>query len=417
MKIPAFSTTIRSFTLACALGACSAAATAQQAEPWVEGLTKPVDMAQDPTDPSRFFVVQQGGSIRVIESDDLLDAPALTIPASEINTRNWEQGLLGLAFDPGYAENGRLYINYTDEDGDTRITRVTRADKRTFDFATEELILTFEQPWGNHNGGAIRFGPDGMLWIGTGDGGAANDPRNYAQNNNSLLGKMLRVDVSGTPDAGLAYAIPSDNPFVGNDDYRPEIWATGLRNPWRYEWDPAGNLWIADVGQNRHEEIHLQPAGSKGGENYGWKPMEGQAPFLPGRKPADDPEAVSNSEHRDAGFEPPLWTYRHHPLGSITGGYVYTGTEVPSLRGRYIYADFMSGRIWSLRLRTDAGKDSSADAGPGGFRADDVVEHTRDFQAAFPLGTELCIGSFGTDRDGELYILDHKGGRVLKIVE
>ena len=412
MNMLSLRTIVQSLSLVLAMFAAQNATFAQQAESWVDGLTKPVDMAQDPTDASRFFVIEQGGTIRVIEGQELLDTPALTIPSSDINTRNWEQGLLGFAFDPNYATNGRLYINYTDEDGATRISRVTRKDQRTFDFDTEELILTFDQPWGNHNGGAIRFGPDAMLWIGTGDGGAANDPRNYAQNNKTLLGKMLRIDVSSVPTEGLAYAIPSDNPFVGNDEYRPEIWATGLRNPWRYEWDPAGNLWIADVGQNRYEEIHIQPASSKGGENYGWKPMEGQGTFRPGRDRAEDPEPASNREHREAGFEPPLWTYRHHPLGSITGGYVYAGTAVPSLRGRYIYADFMSGRVWSLRLRT-----SDDPAAPGGYRADDVAEHTRDFASAFPLGAEISISSFAIDRNGEMYVLDHKGGRVLKIVE
>ena len=236
---------------------------------WVTGLRQPVDMAQDPTNDARFLVVEKAGTVRAIEDGALVDGAVFEVNRDNFTDRNWEQGLLGIAFDPAYADNRRVYFNYTGNRGTTHISRYTASDDGTIDATTEEILLTYEQPYPNHNGGAIRFGPDGMLWIGTGDGGAANDPHGYGQKTDTLLGKMLRIDVTGEPDDGLKYAIPENNPFVGNDDFRPEIWAIGLRNPWRYEWDAEGNLWIADVGQNRFEEIHVEPQGSAGGLNYG----------------------------------------------------------------------------------------------------------------------------------------------------
>lgn len=382
-------------------------AAAQRTEVWVEGLRMPVDMAQDPTDPSRFYVVQQRGTIAIIEDGKLLEQPFFEVDRENFTGpgSNWERGLLGIAFAPDYAESRHFYVNYTGARGTTHVSRFTVADAHNADPASELVIITIDQPYGNHNGGSLRFGPDGMLWIGTGDGGDANDPHGAGQRLDTLLGKMLRIDPMQDEypeDDTRHYAIPRDNPFLDRDAARGEIWAFGLRNPWRYEFDSQGRLWIADVGQNRFEEIHLQPAGSTGGENYGWNVMEGRAEFKPGRSRADDPPQMSDAEHRERGFEPPVWVYRHSPVASVTGGYFYEGEGVPRLRERYIFADFMTGQIWSFRLREG--------------RADDVAEHGA-MQAGFGEGgAALAISSFARDAAGELYILDLKGGRVLKIV-
>jgi len=222
---------------------------------------------------------------------------------------------------------------------------------------------------------------------------------------NTLLGKILRIDVTGGADEGKAYGVPDDNPFVETDGVLPEIWAYGLRNPWRLEFDSAGRLWIADVGQNRFEWVHVQRAGSRGGENYGWNEMEGRRRFKPGRARFQDPPVLSPEAFRERGMQYPVFEYRHHPVASITGGYFYEGDTVPTLKDRYILADFMSGRVWSFKLGDD-------------WQADDIVEHTDAFAQTFGGdGPSLAISSFGRDLAGELYILDHKRGRVLKIVE
>lgn len=391
-------------SLSLVVAAAGPLAWAQQLELLVEGLSRPVDFAHDPTSPERFYVVEQGGTIRVIESGQVRDEPFLRLAPGRISTGNWEQGLLGMAFDPGYGTNRRLYINFTAADGATHIVRCTADSPYRVDPDSEELILRVAQPYGNHNGGSLVFGPDGMLYIGLGDGGAANDPHGHGQRLDSLLGKMLRIDVTAEPDAPLAYAIPADNPFVGRDGARGEIWALGLRNPWKYSFDSTGRMWIGDVGQNRYEEIHLQPAGSRGGENYGWNVMEGPAEFRPGAHPRDDPEPLPPEEHRRRGFEPPVWWYRQSRTGSVTGGYFYEGERIAALRGRYLFADFETGQFWSFRLDEQG-------------RADDVVEHTRSFARAFGgRPPRQAISSFGRDADGELYVLDHARGRVFRVV-
>jgi len=377
---------------------------AQSLQPFVSGLHLPVDFVADPTSDERFYVVEQSGRVRVIEDGAIREEPFFEVDRSNFNQNGWEQGLLGMALDPGFETNRRFYLNFTGKDGSTHIVRLVAQTPQHADADSQEVILTYAQPYANHNGGSLRFGPDGMLYIGTGDGGAANDPHAYGQRLDTLLGKMLRIDVTGTPDEGKAYAVPADNPFVGRDDAMPEIWAYGLRNPWRYEFDSLGRLWIADVGQNRFEEINLQPADSKGGENYGWAKMEGFGEFRPGRSRMRDPKKLSPEEHRARGFEPPLYAYRHDPDGSITGGYFYEGQGVPALRNRYIFAEFQRGRIWSFRLKDD--------------RPDDLAEHTEMFAAvAGKAGTLQRISSFGRDNAGELYILDIREGNIWKIVE
>lgn len=383
-------------------GACAEAETRElpdTIELLVDGLSKPVEMVADPTHDARFYVLEQAGRVRVVEDGRLLET-AFWTAGDDFADRGWEQGLLGIALAPDWAESRVFYLNYTGRDNSTRIVRVRAESAHRSDEASEELVLRIAQPFANHNGGCMRFGPDGMLWIGTGDGGAANDPDDLAQNMESLLGKMLRIDVCGEPDEGLAYAIPANNPFVGEEGVRPEIWSYGLRNPWKYAFDSKGRLWIADVGQNKYEWVHIMPADSKGGENFGWARLEGPEP-LP----------LSARARRALGERPvpenalrPVWYYEHHPLASITGGFLYEGSKVESLKGRYICADFMSGRMWTWRYEDGEAVDVR-----------EVGEYYGSpFEGVAPRAVE--ISSFGVDNEGELYIVDHRGGRIFKIV-
>lgn len=391
-------------TFSLALVCLASLGSAQSLEPFVSGLDKPVDFAADPTDDGRFYVVEQSGRVRVIENGTLLTQPFFEVDRSNFDAGGWEQGLLGIALDPKFAENRRVYLNFTGKRGTTHIVRVTAASPQQAEARSQTVILKYAQPWANHNGGSVRFGPDGMLWIGTGDGGAANDPQGNGQKLDTLLGKMLRIDVSGPPDEGKSYAVPKDNPFVDKEGARPEIWAYGLRNPWRYEFDALGRLWIADVGQNRYEEIDLQPADSKGGENYGWNVMEGFGEFREGGDRARDPRRLSAEQHAERGLVAPIHAYRHDPDGSITGGYFYEGDGVPALKNRYIFAEFQRGRIWSFKVE--------------GAKATDLSEHTEMWTSVLEGKTPLQrISSFGRDNAGELYILDIRDGRVWKVVE
>jgi glucose/arabinose dehydrogenase len=376
---------------------------AQSLERVVTGLRKPVDFAADPTASDRFFVVEQVGTIRVIEAGALLAEPFFAVNRDNFTDKNWEQGLLGIALDPKYADNRRVYLNYTGKDGSTHVSRFVASSPHTLDPSSETVLLTVKQPWGNHNGGSLRFGPDGMLYIGLGDGGAADDPLGAGQRLDTHLGKMLRIDVTATPDEGKAYAIPKDNPFLDREGVLPEIWAYGLRNPWRYEFDSLGRLWIADVGQNRFEEIHLQPAGSKGGENYGWKVMEGFGEFRRGGNRNQDPARLTPEEHQARGMQAPVWAYRHDPDGSVTGGYFYEGQAIAAFRERYFFAEFQRGRLWSFKLKDGA--------------AFDVAEHTElisDLLGDQPI--QQRISSFGRSNDGELFLLDVRAGAVYRLV-
>jgi glucose/arabinose dehydrogenase len=277
---------------------------------------------------------------------------------------------LGLAFDPAFADTGRLFVNYTDKDGNTVIARfVANAERTAADPASEAVLLTAGQPAANHNGGMVAFGPDGYLYVGLGDGGAANDRFGHGQNLGTILGAVLRIDVSG--DSAV---VPADNPFTGQEGARPEIWAYGLRNPWRFSFDRlAGDLWIADVGQNQWEEINIQPAGSRGGENYGWPIMEATHCF--------DAGACDQS-----GLVLPVAEYGHDLGCSVTGGYVYRGAAQPTLQGVYFYGDYCTGRIWGL-ARDAAGQ----------------------WQDAELLDSDLQISSFGETEDGEVLVVDYAG--------
>jgi glucose/arabinose dehydrogenase len=339
------------------------------------GLSSPVHLAA-PAGDARLFVVEQPGRIRVVEGGSLLPAPFLDI-TDRVGVGG-ERGLLSVAFHPQYASNGFLYVNYTDRAGDTRVERYrVSADRNRADAASAQLVIGIDQPFANHNGGLVAFGPDGKLYIGMGDGGGGGDPLETGQDPMQLLGKMLRLDV----DAAQPYAIPAGNPYAGRTDGRPEIWALGVRNPWRFSWDRAANLlYVADVGQNRLEEINAVPAG-QAGANYGWDLMEGSDCFEP-RTGCDR-----------AGLVVPVVEYTHDDGCSVTGGFVYRGQDIPALRGHYLYSDYCQG--WIRSFRHDGGQ--AADA------------RTWDVQN---VGN---VTSFGEDSRGELYVLS-SGGGVYRIV-
>ena len=371
-----------------------------QGQVYASGFQSPVAFVQDPTDRTVQLVVQQGGRIRVVRNGAALGTDFLNLSGS-VSTGG-ERGLLGLAFAPDYATSGRFYVNFTNTSGDTVVARFVRSSTPTladpssrFDLQLEGTRRFINQPFSNHNGGHLAFGPDGYLYIGLGDGGSGNDPDHRAQNPNELLGKMLRIDVN-VPDADpFGYRIPPDNPFLGGNSARDEIWAFGLRNPWRYNFDDVarggtGALVIADVGQNRFEEINYEPRGA-GGRNYGWRNREG---------------AHDNVTTRPLAYQPatePIFEYGRSDGISITGGYVYRGTRLgAAYRGRYFFADY-SGRLWSLAITIDA---------TGQAQASDRREHTADLGGSAVLGS---ISSFGIDADGELYVVSHTGGRIVRV--
>lgn len=344
------------------------------------GLQEPVFLTHAGDGSGRLFIVEQPGVIRILQDGALSPEPFLDI-TERVNDRSNEQGLLGLAFHPQYAANGWFFVNYTDAGGDTVIARFqVSSDPDRADPASETVLLTVDQPYPNHNGGDLAFGPDGYLYIGLGDGGSANDPQDNAQNLESLLGKLLRIDVNAP---GATYAIPPDNPFAGRPDARPEIWAWGLRNPWRFSFDRAtGDLYIADVGQGQIEEVNFQPAGSPGGENYGWRPLEGT-------------RLTGLDRAAPAGAAPPVTEYTHAEGGcSVTGGYVYRGQALPALHGAYFFADYCTGIVWSL-ARDAAGQ----------------------WQRQVFDETGFQVSSFGEDAAGELYLLGHRDGGVYQLVE
>lgn len=333
------------------------------------GLENPLFLTQAGHESERLFVVEQPGRIRVLEGHSLLPAPFLDI--TKIVLPGGERGLLGLAFHPDYHHNGRFFVNYTRKpDGATVVAEYHRGATATVASQVERILLIVPQPYPNHNGGMVAFGADGFLYIGLGDGGSRGDPDNRAQNPHDLLGKILRIDV----DQGDPYGIPTDNPFL-NHGGRPEIYALGLRNPWRFSFDMmTGNLWVADVGQNTWEEIDLITRGG----NYGWRVMEGAHCFHP------------STDCQTTMFTPPLHEYAHEKgRCSITGGYVYRGRTLSSLIGTYVYGDFCSGDIFALQ---NPHNDPSRN------------------ETHLLLKTSLLISSFGEDAAGELYVTDHKGG-------
>lgn len=363
------------------------------------GLTRPIFATHAPDDPTRLFIIEKRGVIRIfnletgtLNSDQFLNIDSITTGGTSTNS---EQGLLGLAFHPNYQENGYFYVYYTATagSGDTYVRRYNRgsdADHATTSGAL--TLLTVNQPYSNHNGGMLAFGPDGYLYIGLGDGGAAGDPGDRSQDvTNQLLGKILRIDVDG----GTPYAIPADNPYAsGGGD--PEIWSLGLRNPWRFSFDrETGDMWIGDVGQNNREEINFEPFGAAGGLNYGWRCKEGNSCYT----------SSSGCSCSSPSLVDPIYTYGHNSAGgySITGGYAYRGCAIPELQGTYFFADYATANFWSA-TPTKGGNFS-------------VQSRTSELRFSSDGGGTLGnIASFGEDANGEIYICCQSLGRLYKII-
>jgi len=378
------------FSFACiaALLACSDSSGPQDGdlplalEPVATGLEFPIGLAVPPGDP-RLFIVEKGGRIRIIENGTL--GSTFLDLRGRVSTGG-EQGLLGLAFDPGYATNGRFVVNYTNADGDTRISAYhVSSDPDVADPASESVLLAVDQPFDNHNGGQLAFGPDGNLYIGLGDGGSAGDPNGNGQNLSTLLGKLLRVNLNGAHP----YGIPSDNPFAATagPTTRGEIWSFGLRNPWRFSFDRAtADLYVGDVGEGNYEEIDVSPAASGAGKglNFGWNRMEGTHCYPPGSTDSCD----------RTGLTLPVLDYDHSNGCSVTGGYVYRGSAIPELDGTYFYGDYCGG--WVRSFRFSGGQATELRAWP-------------------PLSPGGSVTSFGQDAAGELYVLTGEGG-VYRIV-
>jgi glucose/arabinose dehydrogenase len=343
-----------------------------------DGLKHPVHITYAGDGSSRLFVVEQAGVIRVIDQGQLLPQPFLDIH-ERVNSGG-EKGLFSVAFHPQYKDNGLFYVDYTTHQKGLHsiIAEFKRRNYNQADPGSERVLLKIKQPYANHNGGQLAFGPDGYLYIGMGDGGSANDPFGNGQNTQTLLGKLLRIDVDRR-NGTRAYGVPPDNPFIGTAKSRDEIWAFGLRNPWRFSFDTdSGLLYLADVGQDAYEEIDV----IKKGRNYGWNIMEG---------PICTPGVGINCNK--SGLELPIFSYPHPDGFSITGGFVYRGQAIPELCGVYIYGDYVAQRIWGLRY-----------------------DGRKVTQQQLLLKTRHPISSFGEDQEHELYLADYSHGKVIKIV-
>jgi glucose/arabinose dehydrogenase len=346
------------------------------------GLNDPVGITNLGDGSGRLIVNELGGRIRVINPDGSVWATDF-VDLSDRLVAGGERGLLGVAFHPQFATNGRLFVHYSRKgDGATVISELTASDDHaTASAASERVIFTLDQPFANHNGGEIAFGPDGYLYIGLGDGGSGGDPFGNGQNRQVLLGKILRIDVDAPPASGKQYAIPEDNPYAAGGVEPgaglPAIWAYGFRNPWRFSFDrETGDLYIGDVGQGSWEEIDRQPAGSRGGENYGWDLFEG---------------SHCSADCSSISAVLPIAEYSHSAGCSITGGYVYRGTQQPSMVGTYLFSDYCSGAIWT--------------PSPTGGLAPEALD-----------ATDLQVTSFGEGEDGEIYLVDLGGGGLYRVL-
>jgi glucose/arabinose dehydrogenase len=344
---------------------------------------QPLALMQAPDDDSRWYVVERTGLVHVFDNDANVSASGVVIDLSAVvDSGPGEAGLLGMAFHPDFRANGQVFLSFTRPGLISYVSRFASGDGgATLDPASEQVVLTLPQPFDNHNGGNVAFGPDGMLYVGFGDGGSGDDPDNHGQDTADILGAIVRVDVDG----GSPYAIPPDNPFAGNpvctqgfgQEACPEIFAYGLRNPWRWSFDvDTGDLWVGDVGQGEWEEIDLVTSGG----NYGWRIREGAHCHIP---PDCDP----------TGLIDPIAEYDHNEGSAVTGGYVYRGAAIAGLEGAYLYADSGSGRIWALE-----------DDGAGGRESRELLD------------TDLRIVSFGQANDGELYVVDFDDGGIYRIV-
>jgi glucose/arabinose dehydrogenase len=344
--------------------------------PVASGFDQPVDIQNAGDGSGRLFVVEKPGRIRILANWLTLPDPFLDL-RGRVGAVGLEQGLLGLAFHPNFEQNGYFYVNYTDLNGNTVIARfqVSADDPNRADRQSELILLRVNQPFANHNGGGLAFGPDGYLYIGLGDGGAAGDPAGNARNPQTLLGKMMRIDVDG----GQPYAIPASNPFAGGGGL-PEIWAIGLRNPWRFSFDArTGDLYIADVGQNEWEEVNVVPTAPQGLLNFGWDAFEGLHPY---EQPLPEGPTIQ-----------PVAEYSHAEGCSVTGGYVYRGVELPEWEGVYFFGDYCNGGVFGL-IRTGA--------------------DSWDWQRLFETGAQ--VSTFGADEAGELYLADFASGLILRLM-
>jgi glucose/arabinose dehydrogenase len=360
--------------------AASWGAVAIKAEPVVTGLSSPVDITHAGDGSGRLFIILQGGRIVIFDGVQILSPPFLDI--TSLASSGGERGLLGAAFHPNYGGNGFFYVSYTDSAGDSVIARYSVSlDPNRADSTSGVILLTIPQPFSNHNSGQLHFGPDGYLYIGMGDGGSGGDPQNNGQDLGTLLGKIIRIDV----DSGLPFTIPPDNPFVGIVGAREEIWSYGLRNPWRFSFDRlTGHMFIGEVGQGSWEEVDFQPANSTGGENYGWRLMEGNSCFNP---------AINCN---NGTLSLPILVYDHSVGCSVTGGYRYRGSKNPNLNGLYLYGDFCSGLIWGAQ-----------EDGLGGWNTTVLLD------------TNLSISTFGEDESGEIYFahLSATDGAIYQVVQ
>ena len=385
------------------LGLPAAAQAQMRTQLIASGLVNPVAFVMDPADHSTFYVVEQRGTIRTVRDNTVSSALFLDL-RGQISAGG-ERGLLGMAFPPDAATSRRFFVTFTNPDGHFVVARFTRTEQATvnaasrFDLMWPDGRRFVEHPFSNHNGGHVAFGPEGYLYIGMGDGGSGGDPFNNAQNPNSLLGKMLRIDVNVPDNDPRGYRVPQDNPFVDRQPIAAlgEIWAFGLRNPWRYsfdDWTHGGTaaLVIADVGQNAHEEVNWEPYGASG-RNYGWRLREGRSAY---------------DTRTAAAYQPlmePIYDYPRTDGMSITGGYVYRGAALdPMFNGRYFFADYVAGRIFTIGLALDERQEA---------RAVDMLELTDLLGGSNELG---LISSFGVDADAELYLVSYSRGRILKIV-
>jgi glucose/arabinose dehydrogenase len=388
-------------SIAALAGSAEAQAVNVRTKRVVGGLTLPVDAKSAPGDPTRLYVAQKGGAIRILDltTGTLLATPFLTVTVAGGTTVSDERGLLGIEFDPGYAKNGQFYVYYTGTNTNV-LARYTRSANPNVANPTGVVMMSWGDPFTNHNGGFLRFGPDGNLYLGVGDGGSANDPNGNAQNLASMLGKMHRIKPS---IGGVApyYTIPAGNPFAGGVTTDDTIWAYGLRNPWRCSFDrQTGDLWIGDVGQNAVEEIDFQPAGAAGGRNYGWRCTEGTTCT-----------GLTGCTCNGPGLTAPIRTYTHvaGTTGgfSITGGVVYRGCLITGLQGTYFYADYVNNNVWSFRY--DAATNTQTEF---------TLRNTQMTPSldGFVLNQ---IVSFNEDANGEMYIIDQGSttdGQIFKLV-
>jgi glucose/arabinose dehydrogenase len=389
------------FAIALAVSLVTDARGQLRTTPVASGFDRPLGLIPYPGRTDTFLVFEQSGRVRVLQAG-AITSPDFVDLRSDIASGG-EQGLLGMALAPDFTTSGRFFLSFTNRSGDSVIARMKRSASNPLqadaasrvDLRWPDGQRVIRQPFTNHNGGHIAFGPDGYLYIGLGDGGSSNDPMHRAQDPASLLGKMLRIDVSVPDDDANGYVVPNNNPFVGRSDVLGEIWAFGLRNPWRWSFDdPArggtGALVIGDVGQNAREEIDYEPRGV-GGRNYGWRNREGSLSNVTSRPPFSQP------------LQEPMWDYTREVGRSVTGGVVYRGTALgQAYVGRYFFADFVTSRVWSLALIVDPVTREA--------RADNLIDHTADLGAA-----AASPASFAVDARGEIYVLGY-GGTIYRLV-